>query len=90
MLSTTVDIIATMTDGVPSLLSMDVKPNPSMSGEDYFLRVRGLPFSTTAAEVINFFSGKRAEANKYHKNYGLSIILHFFVTEYNFNNYILL
>lgn len=42
---------------VPSLLSMDVKSNMQL-GEEYFVRVRGLPFSTTAKEVLGFFSGE--------------------------------
>lgn len=43
---------------VPSLLSMEVKPNVNMGGEDLFVRVRGLPFTTTSRELIDFFSGR--------------------------------
>lgn len=49
---------------VPSLLSMDVKPNinsnalESECDSDYFVRIRGLPFSATIEDVLDFFSGE--------------------------------
>jgi len=48
---------------VPSLLSMDVKSPLAMAGggnlgEDFFVRVRGLPFSASAPEIVEFLHGE--------------------------------
>jgi len=40
------------------LLSMDVKPtgyDGGPGGEEFFVRIRGLPFSTTSTEIVEFF-----------------------------------
>lgn len=46
--------------GITPLLAMEVKPNANMGGgEEHVVRVRGLPFSTTSKELVEFFSGKQ-------------------------------
>lgn len=47
---------------VPSLLSMDMKPNAHVGDtsqeSDLFVRIRGLPFAATLDQVMAFFHGK--------------------------------
>jgi len=48
-----------MTDGaVPSLLDVDTKPKYGPGGIEFFVRARGLPFSATAKELLDFLHGK--------------------------------
>ena len=55
------DVLVDMASGPTPLLSMDVKPtgyDGGAGGEEFFVRIRGLPFSTTSTEIVEFFHGE--------------------------------